>query len=136
MDQLLERIAVSWLKNPEARIHDTERAELELGRSFPSDYRQFLLWSNGGEGYIGSTYFSFWEVGRLKELNVSYRIDYYLPNILGIGTDSGGECYALDFRDDPSTPLLVQVPLGDLDEESVVFLAHSLKLVITQNFRV
>lgn len=130
MDQLFERMAASWFKNPGVGIKDIEQAEVELGRAFPTDYREFLLWSNGGEGLIGSTYYSFWEVEKLKELNALYQIDHYLPNVLGIGTDGGGECYALDFKNSDSAPYLVQVSLGDLDEDSIVFLAHSLKQAI------
>lgn len=137
MKHLFERIAPSWFGNPGTTDIDIQQVELDLNVTLPHDYKQFLLWSNGGEGYIGSNYFSFWTIQELKELNASYRINHYLPGILGVGTDGGGECYALDFRSDPSAPAFVRVPLGDLDIESVIPIASSLQegfeKAITQN---
>src|SRR5262245_45895679 len=127
MEHLLERIAPHWFAKPGAIDIDIQQAELELHVNLPLDYKQFLSWSNGGEGYIGTTYFSFWAIQKLKELNVSYRINHYLLGILGIGTDGGGECFALDFRSNPSAPAFVQIPLGDLDIESVTRIASSLQ---------
>jgi SMI1/KNR4 family protein SUKH-1 len=124
---LFERIAPYWFSKPGAIDSDIQQAESDLHLTLPLDYKQFLLWSNGGEGYIGSKYFSFWAIQELKELNASYRINHYLPEILGIGTDGGGECFALDFRSNPSAPAFVQIPLGDLDIESVTPIASSLQ---------
>ena len=67
--------------------------------------------------------------GELKGLNDDYAIASYLPRVVGIGTDGGGDCFALDYRDG-GTPKLVSVPLGDLDAESVVVLADSLEAAL------
>jgi cell wall assembly regulator SMI1 len=116
---------ISWHGRTGANSSEIKQAEYDLGVRLPGDYKSFLLWSNGGEGAVGDAYLSLWEVGRLKELNEMYRIRFYLPHCLGIGTDGGGECYALDFRHDPENPVMIQVPLGDLDYQPAVTVGNS-----------
>jgi cell wall assembly regulator SMI1 len=49
---LFKTIAPTWFARPGARASDIQQAELDNRVIFPPDYKQFLLWSNGGEGYI------------------------------------------------------------------------------------
>jgi hypothetical protein len=127
IEDLIETIAPSWFKKTGATTEQIKQAEAALGVGFPSDYKTFLSWSNGGEGQIGNRYFSFWSAEEIKELNDDYQISKYLPGSVGIGTDGGGECYALDYRMYPETPSLIQCPLGDLDFSSIVVLGSTFR---------
>lgn len=127
MEDLIKIIAPSWFKKPGATAEQIKQAEAALGIEFPSDYKTFLSWSNGGEGQIGNIYFSFWSADEIKELNEDYQISKYLPGIVGIGTDGGGQCYALDYRMYPENPPLIQCPLGDLDFSSIVDLGSTFR---------
>src|SRR2546422_11076133 len=120
MENLIEIIAPSWFKRAGAATEQIKQAEAALRMELPPDYKTFLSWSNGGEGQIGSAYFSFWSAEEIKDLNEDYQISKYLPGIVGIGTDGGGQCYALDYRMRPETPSLIQCPLGDFDFSSIV----------------
>mgnify|MGYP000904116999 CR=1 FL=1 len=74
-------------------------SELAFRRSFPLQYRQFLLLSNGAEGPVGrSSYLVLWPVEQLVPLNVSYETEKYAPGLLIIGSDGGGEAYGFDTR--------------------------------------
>ncbi|MFR2243924.1 MAG: SMI1/KNR4 family protein [Anaerobutyricum soehngenii] len=48
----------------------------------PDDYKEFMLWSNGGEGNIGSQYLSLWKIEDLMQLNKEYQIQKYLSKNL------------------------------------------------------
>ena len=94
---------------------------------FPEDYKTLLQWSNGGEGSVGTIYLSLWGIEEIEKFNEDYRINRYLPGLLGIGTDGGGECYALDYRASPIPPSFIQVPLGDLDFASITVLGATFR---------
>lgn len=57
----------------------------------PDDYKEFMSWSNGGEGNIGSQYLSLWKIEDVIQLNNDYQVQKYLSGkSLAIGTDGGG----------------------------------------------
>ena len=125
MDEFIAAIENNWSKKPGASMDDIMWTERVLGVRFPADYQSFLRWSNGGEGDIGGRHFDLWDVDRVLRLNKAYALDRYLPGVVGIGTDGGGICYALDYSAGPDNPRFVHVPLGDLDPAAIVVLGHS-----------
>ncbi|MVT27837.1 hypothetical protein GO496_00825 [Acidovorax citrulli] len=127
MNKAIGYVADLWHREPPADERAIARVESELDVVFPVDYREFLLWSNGGQAQVGSAYFSFWRVWDIVDRNISASIKKYMsPLFVGIGTNGGGECYALDYSDDISSPNFVIVPLGDLDHASKFVIASSL----------
>ena len=122
-----EIIAPFWSKRAGASAEQIGQAEAALGVQFPPDYGSFLSWSNGGEGQIGSRYLSIWSSDEIRKLNDDYQIGRYLPGVVGIGTDGGNLCYALDYRADAEAPRLVQCALGDLDLASIVLLGSTFR---------
>jgi len=125
MNNLLHKIEATWDRAEGASPEDIGDTERTLKVRFPADYCTFVEWSNGGHGLIGKTRLALWELDELEQLNSDYQISSYLPGVFGIGTDGGGECYALDFRKSRDMPALIQVPLGDLRKESITALAPS-----------
>lgn len=127
MSKAINLVAGSWHREPPATEAKLSQAESELGVVFPEDYREFLLWSNGGEAKVGDAYFSLWRVDDIKKRNMSASIAKYMSSLfLGIGTNGGDECYALDYSIDINFPKFAIVPLGDLDHESKFIIASSM----------
>ena len=58
MKQIIEKINKSWHSNPPCN----QQIMLSVEKLFPlpGDYKEFMLWSNGGEGNIGSRTFVRW----------------------------------------------------------------------------
>lgn len=71
-----------------------------LNFEFPSDFRNFMLESNGYEGEIGKEqYLVLWSLENIIELNEAYGVDEFSPGLLLIGSDGGEIAYAYDKRD-------------------------------------
>ena len=119
----LERIG--WNSNKGTNLNDIGIVEKQLHIAFPEDYLEFLKWSNGGEGYIGENYISFWKVEDLEVLNREYQIQTYLSKgYLGIGTDGGGICYGFCLGKEFA---IFKCSLGDLDIKEITIVANSIK---------
>lgn len=121
MKQIIERIKQSWYSNPPCN----QQVMLSLENLFPlpNDYKEFMLWSNGGEGNIGSQYLSLWKIEDVMQQNNDYQIQKYLSEkSLAIGTDGGDNCIGFYFGE--SITLFLQ-PLGDLDLSENRFLSSS-----------
>jgi hypothetical protein len=67
-----------------------------LSAPLPDDYLAFLGRANGGEGFIGDRYVQLWKAEELSEMNRAYKTAEFFPNLFFIGSDGGGEAYALD----------------------------------------
>jgi cell wall assembly regulator SMI1 len=72
-----------------AAIAECERY---FGRELPKDYRDFMMITNGGEGFIGpDSYLRLWKIEELSLMNDGYETANYLPDGLLFGTDGGEE---------------------------------------------
>jgi len=127
MEIFINTISQNWYKEPGATLKQIEQLKHQLKFQLVFEHEAFLLWSNGGEAKVGNNYFSLWSCEEIVRRNVSTKIEFYLPNILGIATDGGDYCYALDYNASVNVPPLVLVPLGDLDFVSFVTVGSSLK---------
>lgn len=88
------------------------------GLELPADYITFLKKSNGGEGLVGkNAYLILWPVEQLINLNKAYQVEEYIPGLLFIGSDGGGEAIALDTRV-PTYPV-VSVPFVGMDSNLI-----------------
>ncbi len=87
-----------------------------LGFSLPADYRQTLILTNGGEGFVGEHYFVLWPAQDLHRFNVEYEFAKYAPGLVAFGGDGGGEGFAYDTRS-PSLPIVM---IGFIGMEPVV----------------
>ncbi|AIO75514.1 TPA: SMI1/KNR4 family protein [Burkholderia multivorans] len=115
---------VGYQKNAPSTPAEIATLETTLGISLPLDYKDFLTWSNGGEGQVGDLYLSMWTIEQVIELNALYSITTRMgKGFVGIGTDGGDYCFALDLRRNEH---FVVVPLGALADEEVKPLAGNL----------
>src|SRR6476620_2231773 len=83
--------------DPEALI----RAAAVLKIVWPPDYAEFMAEHDGGEGSVGDAYLSLWPAAELIDLNQSYRLADFAPDLVAFGSDGGGECFAFDRRSSP-----------------------------------
>jgi hypothetical protein len=91
----------------------------------PAQYREFLLSTNGGEGITGvDTYFVLWPVQDLIRLNREYEVNEHALGLLLIGSNGGGEAFALDLREDGKQSL-VSVPFVGMSLRNAVTAADS-----------
>lgn len=111
---------------------DLVEAEAALGITFPVDYRQFLLSTDGSIEQSDHAYIDLWSLALVTDVNTSdtYGLGESLPGLLLIGDDGGGELLGLDLRTSPAEVVLVNAVSASWDEASrqadslSVFLAH------------
>jgi hypothetical protein len=130
INNLIELISPNWYKDPTGgviNINLIAQIEKQLRVKFSDDYIQFILWSNGGEGYIGNRYFCIWPIQQIEKINQIINIKQYLPNFLLIGGNTGSEGYALEFSSNLTITeqRLYRVSRGDLDIDTSVLIGES-----------
>lgn len=111
--------------NPPLDMTSIDLIQKESGTQMPSDYLDFLQFANGGEGWIGDFYIILWRFDHLFQMNDSYNAKEYIPELLLIGSDGGGEAYAFDHISIPWK--VVRSPFVGMDRKSVVVIASSFK---------
>ncbi|WP_257828251.1 SMI1/KNR4 family protein [Burkholderia glumae] len=122
-------LGVGFHRNAPSAPEEIANLEKTLGVLLPLNYKDFLAWSDGGEGEVGDLYLSIWTVTQVVELNALYSITTRMGRgFVGIGTDGGDYCFALDLRRDER---FVVVPLGALAEDDVKPLASNLVAGLT-----
>ena len=95
-------------------VHEAEEA---LGARLPDDYVALVERIDGGEGWVGDEYVAFWPVTDLARHNHQLETERFVPGIILIGSDGGGEGLGLDQRSGQST--VVYVPLVGLPLDRV-----------------
>lgn len=74
-----------------------QKFEHSSGVVLPYHYVEFLLQSDGGEGFIGpDNYLILWKLSELAELNTAYDVKTFAPGFLLIGSNGGGEAIAIE----------------------------------------
>lgn len=129
IDELINQISSGWHRASDGlpvTVSIITQIEHRLGVKFPDDYVRFILWSNGGEGLVGNSYFCLWPIEQLEEMNDLLNINKYLPGFLLIGGDTADLGYAFEFdRQTIHGPRLFQVPRGDLGQDTAILVGPS-----------
>ena len=100
-------------KKSKSSIEEIERmAKFKL----PIDYRTYLENYLGFEDTIGEEYVRLWDLDELVEMNKDYEIADYLQNILGIGTNGGGEFIGIELTKKKKHRIIL-VPFIGMDEK-------------------
>ena len=100
-----------------------EEVRIALGLNDENGYLEFLSESNGYEGSVGNSYLQLWSVEELESLNEGYHVKENTPGLVYIGSDGGGEAYAIDTRDGKME--FVQLPFIGIDFEGLIFCGKS-----------
>lgn len=105
--------------------------ERTLAVRFPEDYATWLQDHDGLEGDLGGSYLSLYALGELIERNRGYAVAEFMPGLILIGTDGGGEGVGLDVRS-PGTPVVL-VNLNSLHWDEAIYQAESFTLFLDEH---
>lgn len=120
---------------PESPANPREIKQLEewLGYVLPSEYKKFLLQTNGAETPKNvkepDDSVVLWSAKEVSKLTEAYSYKLYLPGLIAIGSDGGGESIVFDTsksKNSEEWPLF-RVPFADLTKEAMVLLAVNFK---------
>lgn len=83
--------------------------ETETKLIFPTQYREFMLETNGAEGMVGETsYLAIWSVEEIVPFNGDGKVEEFTPGLVQFASDGGGMAYAFDKRNRDIT--IVAIP--------------------------
>ena len=92
-----------WRPGVPATAVQIRAAETRLAVSFPSDYRDYLLYAGGGEPGAFEAWRGLWRVGDLVAWSRRYADTF--PGLLAIGNEAF-MVYAIDLRRDDRAPIV------------------------------
>ena len=94
--------------------------QAELGVTFPDDYVEFLLTSNGADGTVGDGYLMLYRLEDVQKLTETWweGDDAGRARFVLFGSDGGGEAYVFDKTSAPTR--IVMVPFASADPEDEV----------------
>lgn len=96
MTQLLKKLANNFDTVSPATPSAIEAAEKFFNLKFPTDYKEFLQFSNGVEGETADSYLVLWSAEELVELNQAYNVKEFISNIILIGSDGAEDAFGFD----------------------------------------
>ena len=96
MKQLLEKLANSFDTVSPAPLPAIETAEMFFDVKFPTDYKDFLQFTNGLEGETADNYLVLWSAEELVQLNQAYNVNEFVSNVIVIGSDGAEDAFAFD----------------------------------------
>ena len=97
--ELLDKILTKYNFSKRTSILTVTIEEIErnLQCQLPDDYKYFLENYTEFESTLGPEYLRLWDIDNILERNLGYEIQEWLENTIGIGTNGGAECIAIEF---------------------------------------
>jgi hypothetical protein len=120
-------LAPPWRPKPPASESSIGALQAAVSFLLSDEYKDLLLWANGGEGRIGEVYLSIWSVEDVVQLNEGYLIRENLPTVLVFGDDSAN-FYAFDYA--RQNPEVVRFPTGFVHPSGVNTRESSLEMLL------
>lgn len=114
MTKVVEEI-LDGLKSPKRTESLQINVQKETGLTLPVDYLFFLTNYSGYETFIKDNYVVLWDLSELTALNEGYEVQVYLPEVLAIGSNGGGEMIGLERLDDKGFKVIL-IPFGALKD--------------------
>lgn len=96
MKRLLEKLTNSFDTVSPATPSAIETAEKFFNLTLPTDYKEFLQFSNGLEGETTDSYLVLWSSEELVELNQAYHVKEFISDIIIFGSDGAEEAFGFD----------------------------------------
>ena len=96
MKQLLEKLTNNFDTVSPATPSAIETAEKFFNLKLPTDYKEFLQFSNGLEGETADSYLVLWSAQELVELNQAYNVKEFVSSIIIFGSDGAEDAFAFD----------------------------------------
>jgi hypothetical protein len=98
MDSELASLTEGIEKRPGAAAAAIRDREQALGVTFPNDYVEFMLTSNGGEGFVGESYLRLDPVDDVMNDDLLATLPETRAGLIVFGSDGGLEAFAFDAR--------------------------------------
>ena len=108
----LDALTEGWEKRPGASLTAIRERERALGFSFPSDYVEFMLRSNGGSGDNGRMFI---ELDPIDEMAPGDAALPHLPGLYQFGSDGAEETFVFDARGDRVSIAMVRDSVSEED---------------------
>jgi hypothetical protein len=123
LKDVLIAVGPRFMKLPSATPSDLLELERVLGISLPTEHRDFLLWSNGGELDANGQAIDFWNADKVAARNQRLQVSQRLPNLLLIGSNEGE--IALGFEGTAGATHFIAIPFGGLSPETIKIISSS-----------
>src|SRR5438045_159769 len=104
----VSKVIANLLHYPPATEPEISGALKACSSALPQDYVEIMRQTNGGEGFVGESYFRLYPIQKLAQLNQAYGVNEFAPGLIIFGSNSGGEAFAFDTR--TTAMLVVQIP--------------------------
>lgn len=122
VDHEIINLTNGLLKNKAISRQNFDHQVAALDCNFPLDYLEFMAVHNGAEGDMAESWLQLWPIEQLLEINKGYAVADYLPEILLVGSNGGGEAFGIRKREGT----FIQVPFL-FDEDGVADIGDSFK---------
>ena len=96
MTQLFEKLANSFDTVSPATPSAIETVEKFFNLKLPTDYKEFLQFTNGLEGETADSYLVLWSAEELVDLNQAYNVNEFVSNIIIFGSDGAEDAFGFD----------------------------------------
>jgi hypothetical protein len=123
MDVRITEILANCEKRPPATRAQIDDLAKAAGIQLPADYVEFLMYSNGAEGFVGEEDMNYLALWPVEDVRLHSARDYALF-IVFIGSNGGGEGYGYDRRS--SDLPIVNLPFIGVESEPPRVLGRSL----------
>jgi hypothetical protein len=101
-----------WHLRPGATLREIQRVAAIFGVTFPDDYVEIMIWSDGGDFELGEKYLRLWNIREVVERNCALDVQSNLPGTVAIGNDASDMLYLLGYREAGAEPKLLEVEGG------------------------
>jgi hypothetical protein len=114
---MIEYFRADDLRSPASET-EINQLEKDLGFNLPSDYREFLLLSDGYNGEVGDRgYAQIWSIGELTSNNEGYEVKSWVPDLALIGSNGGPTAYGIDRQEERAS--FVSVPFVPMARDEI-----------------
>jgi len=118
MEERLASLTAGLERRKGAALVAIREREEQLGLRFPSDYVEFMLASNGGEGFVGESYVRIEPIEELMSDDQRALLPDERAGLVVFGSNGGLEAFALDTRGPELR--IVMFPWIGIDQEEVI----------------
>jgi hypothetical protein len=120
MNKKIEHLISELRLKPGANLRLIRQAEGELDVSFPEDYINFIIKSNGATGDVGGSYLQLWPIEDVLSRNTALGVAEYAQSLVLFGSDGGGLAYGFNYQSTPMTIVGVDYVSIGVDEDTVI----------------
>lgn len=101
-----------------------KKIESRFDIKLPEDYITFMQQYNGGEGDVGENYLAMYPLNEIIECTEDYEVEKYIPGLVLIGSNLGGEAFALDYRTDKINYIMIPFMF---EEDAIIVLSQNIE---------